>query len=244
MKLFLNGVENTKHRRLMQEVGIQAGCLSFAWAKRSKKTNWHNELLFLDELMVDHGIPLIREDVAVRYDADEYIEFVNEHKDIIDFAFDIPQLGCYVEDNCPDVTIVPFFSRDVFNWILDQPLVAIPKAQLDTPFFMNYYKQMYQKTHLHGYNISLIPNHLRLDSANTIAWLLGKYGYTFYYDGKQLGVYNKKKTSYRSIVARKMIQEGYDLNYNKILKDDSEEVNKMNLYSWKEYIDSVGNRRK
>ena len=59
-----------------------------------------------------------------------------------------------------------------------------------------------------------------------------------------MGVYNKKKASYRSIVARKMIQEGYDLNYNKILKDDSEEVNKMNLYSWKEYIDSVGNRRK
>ena len=73
MKLFLNGCENTKHRRLMREVGIRCGCLSFAWAKRSKKTNWHNELLFLDELMVDHGIPLVREGVDIRYDADYYI---------------------------------------------------------------------------------------------------------------------------------------------------------------------------
>lgn len=245
MQVYLNGVENKKFRNLMRKVGTKNGCLSFAWAKRSSHTNWHEELEFLDKLIVDHGISLLREeDIALKYDVDEYCDFLNEHTDLIEFAFEIPQLGCYVQDKCPTVDIVPFFARDIFNYILDQPLVAITPMQIETPFFANYYKQMRNKTMLHGYNLSKVSNELRLNSVNTMAWLLGRYGYTYYYDGKQLGVYNKKKASYRSVVARKMIQEGYKLNYNKILKDDMDEVNHMNLISWKEYADSVGNRRK
>ena len=229
----------------MSKVGIKNGCLSFAWAKRSTHTDWDDELSFLDKLVVDHGIPLVREDdVAIQYDAEEYCEFLNEHEKIIEFAFEIPQLGCYVQDKCPDVTIVPFFARDIFNYILDEPLVAITSMQLTTPFFSNYYKQMREKTMMHGYNLATIPNNMRFNSVNTMGWLLGRYGYSYYFDGKQLGVYNKKKSSYRSVVARKMIQEGHDLNYNKILKDDMDAVNHMNLISWKKYADSVANRRK
>jgi hypothetical protein len=250
MIVFLNGVENKKHRTVMREVGVKNACLSFPWAKNYDKIDWNYELYFLDRLVVDHGIPLLEypkneaELDALKEYGELYCDFLLKYKDIIDFAFEIPQLGCFTQDYCSGVEIVPFFSRDMFNFLLEEPKVAISAQQVETPFFANYYKQMRDKTSMHGYNMSKIPNDLRIDSVNTMSWLLGRYGYTYYYDGKQLGLYKKKKENYRSFVARKMINEGHDLNYNKILKDDIDEVNKMNLISWSLYSNSVSSRRK
>ena len=230
----------------MRKVGVKNACLSFAWARDYKAIDWKEELSFLSNLIVDHGYPqcsYIDESELPEFGS-AYVDFLNEHSDIIHFAFEIPELGCFVQDNCPDVEIVPFFARDIFNYILDQPLVAITAAHIGTPFFANYYKQMRDETAMHGYNLPRVPNDLRLDSISTMAWLLGKYGYSYEFDGKTLNVYSKKKSSYRSVVARKLIAKGYDLNYNKVLKDDMDEVNHMNLIAWREYSDTVAHRRK
>lgn len=212
----------------MRKVGVKNACFNFQWGRRSQKTDWFEELDFLSRLIIDHGFPLA-EDVDL-YDVDDYLDFLNDHEDLIEFAFDIPFGDDYIRKNT-DVKIVPIFSRDKFDWLLDQDLVAVSRAQFDMPFFENYRR----KITIHGYNMTKVPTNCY--SFNSALWLYGSYGYTFWFNNKQLHMYNKKKSSYRSFVARKMIMEGYDLCYTDILKGDATEINLMNLYSWKSYAD-------
>jgi hypothetical protein len=221
----------------MRETGIKNACFSYSYSLRTPGMNWFRELDFLDRIIVDHGFSFDLEDTDVLFEnAEGYIRFLNRYEEIIDFAFDIPQLGIYVMDSTP-VKIIPFYARNQMTSLLYEPLVAITTADINRPFFGNHYRQLRKATNLHGYSITGVNSTWDFDSVNTSSWMLGRYGYTFYWDGKLLQKYYSKKKSYRSFVARQLIKNDYEISYKAILKDDLEEVHKMNLIAWKQFAE-------
>lgn len=237
MEMYLNGVDNYLFRILMRQVGIRNACFNYSYGLRTPNINWFNELNFVENLIVDHGFSFDLTDTDILFEqAEGYIAFLNRYKDIIKFAFDIPQLGLYLSDNTA-VPTIQFFSREQMTSLLYEPLVAVTTKDANTAFFGNYYRRLKKVSKIHGYSITGATP-WAYDSINTSAWMLGKYGYTFYWDGKILQKYYSKKKSYRSFVARQLIKQGYEISYKSILKDDLEEVHKMNLIAWKQFGES------
>jgi hypothetical protein len=211
MKTFLNGVEYKAYREIMREVGVRFGCINFSYIFFRTPKFKIEECSFLDEIMVVPGDMTIHE-------LDEYKQFLNAHYEYLDFAL-APTFsvlgGCKVQ-------AIPHFEEQV-----NLPIGYISFKDSQKPFLKIRIKRAIENgVTIHGDQVDW-PF---LSSRNSSTWMRGAAGLMSDFRNGKLDV---GFTQYPSTIARRLLEQGYDINLKLVKKNNWEELAKINCIAWK-----------
>ena len=260
MKLYYGGAEIDNWRKLLISQGVTTVSLSFVGLKRRAeyplKDKYPDQEVFLDSGAYTYNRPdsdLTFEDAYET--AAQYMEFVTANIGSVTLVseFDAKQLESdVIEDmrknfynTLPPDKFMPVWhpesGRDELERLCSSySVVGVCQSDIhgDTahvPVF-NSYIQRYG-TRLHGVGITSkkLLEAVKWDSVSSTSWLSPSiYGDTFVWDGRELHRYPKSYKHRRLTHRNIFVDNGFD--YNKIEADDSEELLKLSLWSWQQYI--------
>lgn len=237
MDIYYNGVESSVIRNIMRRAGVRNACLSYCYSRRTPRTKWDKELAFLDNIIVILGAQTASQELL-----EDYGQFINKYADIINFAIVPHELVGELEYIVEDVPLLPLYYT---LYGIDTDTFAIFTKALQEYFSKVHLEEYLAHGYVHGYNMGFPYkwNKFKFQSINTGAWLSGKYGNAFYFDGKMLQTYSRyyMPISIRTI-ARKLIDKNYDIDLEKIHNGDQEELAYMNLVNWELYARSINER--
>lgn len=260
MKIFYGGGEIDNWRKLLLSQGISTVSLSFVGLKGRAdyklSSKYPTQEVFLDSGAYTYNRPDSKFDFEDAYEtAAQYMEFVKSNIDAVTLIseFDAKQLGDDTIEEMrtnfynmlPPDKFMPIWhpesGRDELERLCSSySVVGVCQSDIhgDTahvPVF-NSYIQRYG-TRLHGVGITSkkLIEAVKWDSVSSTSWLSpSRFGDTFVWDGRELHRYPKdykhKRMSHRML----FVDNGFD--YNKIEADDSEELLKLSLWSWQQYI--------
>jgi hypothetical protein len=260
VKLFYGGGEIDNWRKLLLSQGVTHVSLSFVGLKRRTdydlSSKYPGQEVFLDSGAYTYNRPDSKFDFEDAYEtAAQYMEFVKANVDSVTLVseFDARQLGDDTIEEMrsnfynmlPPDKFMPIWhpesGRDELERLCSSySVVGVCQSDIhgDTahvPVF-NSYIQRYG-TRLHGVGITSkkLLEAVKWDSVSSTSWLSpSRFGDTFVWDGRELHRYPKdykhKRMSHRVL----FIDNGFD--YAKIEADDSEELLKLSLWSWQQYI--------
>jgi hypothetical protein len=265
MRLFFGGAEIKSWRELLQQEGVETVAVSFiGWQKRSQPTVeglYPGQSVFLDS----GGYTYNKEDAKYEFeDAYEaaalYMDFVKDNIDYVSLVseFDARQLGSdYIESfrtdfysSLPPEKFMPIWHEQDGREALEAlcaayPVVGISQSDIhgDTthvPILNSLISRYGVRLHGVGITSKKLIEAVKWDSVSSTSWLSpSMYGDTFVWTGRELKRYPKAyKDRARKTHRNIFMSNGFD--YAKIDADDSHELLRLSIWSWKEYINSIG----
>jgi hypothetical protein len=198
----------------MTNLGVRFGCINYEYIySRTPRFNLEEECVLFEDLMATPG-------KLIGYPLDYYQEWLNEHAELFSFA-----LSPYPLDDCA-VNILPYDTGHEYY---------ISYNTLRKPFARTKYKKAAEEGDIiHG----LEAEEPYMVSMNSGLWMRGKGGAISHFDKRnRIMVHTDRFT--RTAFARELVVEGYDLDLNKIKREEWKEVAKLNCIEWKKYQDYV-----
>ena len=229
MNIYVSGVDNFRFRQLMFEAGVLGVSINYNYACRTPNVNWQKALSSFDRVMAEPGVY----GFELEYRIKDYAEFLNQNKNLLDFA--IAPLGKELElkDMTQGIEIVPIFDVCKKESMRKANAISFSKESLEQPFVWNHLRShnVFLK---HGYNIPANHKYFNeFNSLNTGEWLLGKYGYVFVFDGRNIKSYNPKKRDMRQYAIGVLKTYGIEVDMRSIMQGDKYELYLMNLHMWR-----------
>lgn len=264
MKLYYGGAEIPAWRELLKQENVPTVSLSYLGLSKRNRRNLDGVFPDWQEVFLDSGGYSYNRDKE-KYTFEDALEFAAQYMDFIKeniqhvslvSEFDAIQLGTdFIQqfrdefyNTIPAEKFMPIWHPEEGRGKLEQlcstyNVVGISQSDIhgDTdniPVFNSYSRRF--STRLHGVGITSkkLLEAVAWDSVSSISWLSpSMYGDTFVWTGRELKRYPKaykdKRRTHRSAYM------AANLDYEKIEADDSNELLKLSLWSWQEYIKSI-----
>lgn len=213
----------------MGEVGVKYACLSFDYALRTPNVKWGDVLeeSGIERIMVVGGTRLKEEDW------EQYIDFLNEWEEIIDFAV-VPDKYFSSQTTVPLALI---WNMEAYS-PLDILAVQSHKRIFDESYLRDFQRD---EIEIHGLGVYSGSKAKYLTSANTGDWLKGKFGWSYYFSDGLL-TYKGSQQSYRKYIVGMLNKAGYSVDYMKVYQNDWKEIAKLNCVAFKQYQDWLNDR--
>lgn len=214
MRVYLNGIEYKTYRSIMKNLGVKFGCINYEYIyTRTPRFDFQKECSFFEDIIAIPGrLP--------KYAMNEYKDFLNNNAGYFSFA-----ISSYPLDDCEVKILYCGEGKEYY----------ITYDMITKPFALPKYKQDAENgAIIHGLNFEK-PF---LSSYNTGTWMRGRGGLISYLDkNNKIRIY--KQSFVRTAFARELIEKGYDLNLDKIKRNDWKEVAKYNCAAWKQYQEFI-----
>lgn len=209
----------------MKRAGVKYASFSFDYTFRNYNVNWEEELSFLNSMVVLPG----KREYSLE-EVEKYIEFLNQYSYLIDFAMEIP--GYDMTD--VDVPLMDLYQGKESYYAYDY--IGVTKQSIKKYLATNHLGQLKK----YGYSIHGLGtyNNKIFDSANTSEWQKGKFGYSYYFEGKTLYKYSPDDMPVRKYIVRKL-KERNDINWGLVLQNDWREVALMNCIAFTRYQEDL-----
>ena len=226
MKIYLDGVEYKAYREILADLGVRFGCLNYGYIyNRTPRFDLPSACEFLDELMVIPGnLP--------QFALMDYVEFLENNHAFISFAVDFVTNKGSACDETSAVEVLPLYGKGLSY----TGRVAI--ASLTDPFIKTKLLALVRNgASIHGMNCEF---HF-FDSMNSGTWMRGKAGWISKFDKKNKMQISQERFT-RTATARELLTEGYEIDLNKVKREDWKEVAKVNCIAWQKYQDWMEDR--
>ena len=268
MKLYQQGLHLPTYKNLMLEMGVTDVSLNFMGMRQRVKNLWNLETKFDStfNIFVDSGCQTLNDakeqkytDEEVRSIASQYYAWVGSNINRIEFygEFDSAQLGAgFLEeqrDRVRDIEFDKFLpiwhgeaGLDSLNELADRfGRVGILQTDLNGRDLVPVLNRMSKSgVKLHGLSMTKpdIMQAVKWESVSSTSWTSpARYGDTIVWTHKQLKRYPKSmKNQARKKERNTFINAGFDID--KINADDSQEMLRISLWSWKQLVDSINRK--
>jgi hypothetical protein len=210
MKIYLSGVEYKTYREIMQNLGVRFACVNYNYIwSRTPRFNLREECASFEELIALPGnLP--------ECGYFDYQDFLNSNADLFSFALSPTPLH-----DC-NVKILPCNEGNEYY---------ITYGLMVRPFAPKRFKEAVNKGDIiHGVNFEMPW----MASFNSATWMRGKAGLISRFEkNNKLRIY--KQGYVRTAFARELAEEGYNINLDKVKRNEWKEVAKVNCIAWKKY---------
>jgi len=216
---------------------------------------------FFSEEGIGHGVAVMKQSKSnLNYDGyvKEYINWIIEVKDYVDYfvELDIGELVDYkkvvewrkqlIETGATIIPVwhnkgIPNKEKEWEKMCKEFDYVGIEGSLPDGTYISKLNVAKKYGTKVHGFAMTKEKQMLKIPfySVDSTSWLSGgRFGITYIFTGNKMLHFGKDEKKQRLRYKSKI--EEYGLNYKKISNDDYNEVDKLNIYSWKafeKYID-------
>jgi hypothetical protein len=261
MKLYFGGGEVPAFKNILMNNGCPPVSVSFtSFARKNTPPSYD----YPGDIFFDSGAYTFnRPDSAMEFEdayetAARYMNFIQENIGKLDLVseFDANQLGKDVIEEMrgnfyntlPPEKFMPIWHPDDGREELEKlcstyQIVGVSQNDIhgdtaNVPIFSQMISRYGVRLHGVGITSKKLLEAVKWDSVSSTSWLSpAKYGDTFVWTGRELMRYPKsykhKRLSHRTMLA----DHGFD--YQKIEDDDNEELLKLSLWSWQQYIASI-----
>lgn len=272
MKYYFGGSEIQSWRNLLVEQNVPTVSLSYVGLKRRmKKTadNWDIASNYPEaqSVFLDSGAYTLNKegaDYSFQNAIDlstSYLEYVSNNIDRIDLVseFDARILGTdhiasvreSFYNSLPPEKFMPIWHVEDGQSELDRlcseyEVVGVTSSEIHDTSLISAFNTMVNRygVRLHGVAITgkKMMKQVAWDSVSSMSWLTPSvYGDTIVWTGKDLIRYPKDyKDQARKKHRTLFIDNGFD--HNKIEADDSRELLKLSVWSWQQFVNSIGSR--
>lgn len=273
MRLFFAGSEIPSHRKVLRELNVSDVALSFVGLARKIKRldKWRLEDKFPHEvnILLDSGAYSINKtdtkfsDDDVHRISSEYQRYIEDNLHRVDGVTDLDVLRFgreWVEaqreqfyNHLPADRFVPVWHASWGVEYLEEmadkyPRVGITTTEIDgrnlAPLLNGLVRT--NGTRLHGVAMTHVEqmSNIDWDSVSSTSWISPQqFGDTIVWTGRELKRYPVKykeqaRKRYRTLFEK----EGFDAE--KIANDDSTEVLRLSIWSWKRLVEDIDNHKK
>ena len=264
MKLYYGGGEIPAWSKLLKEQGISTVAVSYVGLKRRKESFHPDEFSKMGDVFLDSGGYTYNKEES-KYDFSDALETAAQYMDYVRAAignislvseFDAVQLGAeyiskFREDfynTLPPDKFMPIWHPQDGNDELERlcsmhRVVGVSQSDIhgDTErvgHFNSFIRRYDVRLHGVGITSKKLIEAVKWDSVSSTSWLSpSMYGDTFVWTGRELKRYPKDYKDRRKTHRTLLIDNGFD--YDKIIADDSQELLRLSLWSWQEYVSYI-----